>query len=153
MAFMIGKHLKFIDSFQFMSSSLAQLVDNLPRTDFKYVTEYFGDQATLMIRKGVYPYDYMGSFERLEEMSLPLKSNFYSKLNDEHISDDDYKHAQEVWRAFNMTNMGDYHDLYLTFDVLLLADVFESFRKTCLQHYQLDPPHYFTSPGLAWDLC
>ena len=131
MAFLIGKHLKFIDSFQFMASSLAELVDNLPRGNFRYTKEHFGDKLDLMIRKGVYPYDYMNSFERFSEKELPTKEKFYSRLNDENITDDDYKHAQNVWETFNLTNLGDYHDLYLTSDVLLLTDVFESFRETC----------------------
>ena len=72
-------------------------------------------------------------------------------MNNEHISDEQYKHAQNVWDTFNLKTMGDYHDLYLQSDILLLADVFENFRKTCLQYYKLDPCHYFTSPGLSWD--
>ena len=72
-------------------------------------------------------------------------------MNNENISDKDYQHAQTVWNTFKLRNMGDYHDLYLKSDILLLADVFENFRKTCLQYYKLDPCHYFTSPGLSWD--
>ena len=72
-------------------------------------------------------------------------------MNDKHILDEDYKHAQNVWKTFNLNNMGDYHNLYLSSDVLLLTDVFENFRKTCLEYYKLDPCHYFTSPGLSWD--
>ena len=72
-------------------------------------------------------------------------------MNDETISEADYKHAQTVWKKFDLENMGDYHDLYLKADVLLLADVFENFRKTCIQYYKLDPCQYFTSAGLSWD--
>ena len=82
---------------------------------------------------------------------LPKKEEFYSILNNENISDKDYKHAQIIWNTFNLKTMGDYHNLYLKSDVLLLTDVFENFRKTCLQYYKLDPCHYFTSPGLSWD--
>ena len=103
-----------------------------------------------MVRKGVYPYDYMDSFDKFNE-KLPSKEEFYSLLNDEHISNEDYEHAQNVWNTFSLKNMGDYHNLYLGSDVLLLADVFENFRKTCLEYYKLDPCHYFTSPGLSWD--
>ena len=74
-------------------------------------------------------------------------------MNDEDISDEDYQHALNVWNTFNCQTIRDYHDLYLKSDVLLLADVFENFRKTCLKHYNLDPAHYYTSPGLAWDAC
>ena len=152
MTFMLGNHLNFIDSFQFMSSSLDKLVSNLPKDDLKYTSQTFkGRRLELMTRKGVYPYDYMDSFEKFDQKKLPTKDQFYSILNDQHISDEDYKHSQTVWKAFKIKSLGEYHDLYLGSDVLLLADVFESFRRTCLEYYQLDPAHYFTSPGLSWD--
>ena len=150
-AFMLGNHLTFIDSFQFMSSSLEKLVGNLPKESFKYTSEVFkGNNLDMMIRKGVYPYDYMDSFDKFNEQ-LPPKEEFYNILNNEHISNEDYKHAQKVWKTLKCKTMGDYHDLYLQSDILLLADVFENFRKTCLEYYKLDPCHYFTSPGLSWD--
>ena len=152
MAFMLGDHLVFLDSFQFMSSSLDKLVSNLPKEDLKYTSQAFkGRRLELMMRKGVYPYDFMDSFEKFNQKELPTKEDFYSILNDQHISDEDYQHAKKVWNVFKCKNMGQYHDLYLGSDVLLLADVFESFRRTCLQYYKLDPCHYFTSPGLSWD--
>ena len=151
MAFMLGNHLTFIDSFQFMSSGLDKLVSNIPREAFKYTSKQFkGKKLDLMVRKGVYPYDYMDSYSKFNE-KLPSKEDFYSILNDTHISDDEYKHAQNVWEVFKLNNMGEYHDLYLKSDILLLADVFENFRRTCLEYYKLDPCHYFTSPGLSWD--
>ena len=100
-----------------------------------------------------YPYDYVSSIEKFSETQLPPKEEFYSKLNDEDITDDDYQHAIKVWNTFTCQTIKDYHDLYLKSDVLLLADVFENFRSTCLKHYNLDPAHYFTSPGLSWDAC
>ena len=152
MAFMLGNHLIFLDSFQFMSSSLDNLIKNLPDNAFKYTQQEFQDeQLNLMKQKGIYPYDYMDSFDRFNETQLPKKQDFYSILNNDHISDEHYKHAQNVWDTFNLKTMGDYHDLYLKSDILLLADVFENFRKTCLQYYKLDPCHYFSSPGLSWD--
>ena len=151
MAFMLGNNLTFLDSFQFMSSSLEKLVSNLPRESFKYTSQIFkGKKLDLMSKKGVYPYDYMDSFDKFNK-SVPTKEEFYSILNNEHISDKEYQHAQDVWDTFSLKNMGDYHDLYLKSDILLLADVFQNFRKTCLQYYKLDPCHYFTSPGLSWD--
>ena len=150
-AFMLGNHLTFIDSFQFMSSSLDKLVSNLPKEALIYTSQKFkGKELDLMSQKGVYPYDFMDSFDKFNE-KLPPKEEFYSILNDEDITDDQYKHAQNVWNTFNLKNMGEYHDVYLKSDILLLADVFEHFRKTCLQYYKLDPCHYFTSPGLSWD--
>jgi len=151
-AFMLGHNLVFIDSFRFMSSSLDKLVSNLPKESLKYTSEVFkGKALDLMSKKGIYPYDYMDSFERFNETKLPTKDEFYSIPNDQHVFDDDYKHAKRVWKGFQLKNMGEYHDLYLMSDILLLADVFENFRKTCLEYYKLDPCHYFTSPGLSWD--
>ena len=151
MAFMLGNHLTFIDSFQFMSSSLDRLVSNLPKESLKHTSKVFqGEKLDLMSQKGVYPYDYMDSFNKFNE-KLSAKEEFYSLLNNENISDEDYEHAENVWNTFELENMGDYHDLYMKSDVLLLADVFENFRKTCLEYYKLDPCHYFTSPGLSCD--
>ena len=144
MSFRQGKHLHFIYSFQFMSQSLDKLSSNLPEDQFIYTREVFNEQFNLMRKKGVYPYDYMDSYSRFDETSLPKREDFYSQLYDEDISEDDYKHAQKVWDAFKIRNLGEYHDLYLKTDVLLLADVFENFRETCLLHYRLDPCHYMS---------
>ena len=152
LAFMLGYNLVFIDSFQFMSSSLSNLVNNLPNEAFKYIGEEFQDeQLSLMKKKGVYPYDYMDSFKKFEDNRLPKKEDFFSLMNNEHITDEEYQHAQNVWKKFGLSLMGEYHDLYLKSDILLLADVFENFRKACQQYYELDPAHYFTTPGLSWD--
>ena len=152
MAFMLGKHLTFLDSFQFMSSSLDKLVSNLPAEALKYTNKIFQkEKFKLMTRKGIYPYDYMDSFEKFNKTELPTKEEFYSILNNENITNDDYCHAEKVWNTFQLKKMGEYHNLYLKSDILLLSDVFENFRKTCLQYYKLDPCHYFTSPGLSWD--
>ena len=145
--------IRFIDSFKFLQTSLANLVGNLQPDDFHNTKEIFKENIDLLTRKGVYPYDYVSSIEKLAETQLPPKEEFYSKLNDENITDDDYQHAIKVWNTFKCQTIKDYHDLYLKSDVLLLADVFENFRSTCLKHYNLDPAHYFTSPGLAWDAC
>ena len=104
----------------------------------------------LMLRKGVYPYEYMTSWDNFKETQLPSKDEFYSNLYMEGITDNDYKHAQNVWKTFNIADMGMYHDLYMNSDVLLLADVFENFRDSCLDIYKLDPTHFVTAPGLAW---
>ena len=96
-AFMLRNHLNFIDSFQFMSLSLDKLVSNLPKDDLKYTSkEFTGKKLSLMSQKGVYPYDFMDSFERLDQMELPTKDHFYSILNDQHITNDEYDHAKEV---------------------------------------------------------
>ena len=149
-SFSVGQ-LKFLDSFQFMASSLEKLVDATDKSDFILTQKEFRDQTELILRKGVYPYEYFDSMERFNETRLPSIDKFYSKLSDESISQKDYEHAQTVWQAFNCKTLGDYHDLYLKTDVLLLADVFQTFRKTCMGSYKLDPLHYYTAPGLSWD--
>ena len=124
-----------IDSFQFISFSLDKLVSNLPKEALKYTSEEFtGMKLSLMSQKGVYPYDPMDSFEKFDQTELPTKDQFYTVLNDQHITNDEYNHAKKVWKVFSIMTMGEYHDLYLKSDVLLLADVFESFRKTCMQY-------------------
>ena len=129
-----------------------KLVGNLQKDQFTNLSSiYEGEQLALLMRKGVYPYNYVDSLERLSETQLPPKEAFYSKLNKEHISDEDYKHAQKVWKTFKCQIMKDYHDLYLKSDVLLLTDVFETFRDVCLKNYELNPAWYYTVPGLAWD--
>ena len=103
----------------------------------------------LLTRKGVYPYEYMSSWDKFKEFLPPMKA-FYSKLNMSKISEDDYQHAQSLWKEFRIHNLGDYHDLNLRTDVVLLVNVFEAFRDICLEHYSLDPAHFYMAPGLAW---
>ena len=91
--------------------------------------------------------------KKIEKESLPDKEHFYSELNKEHISDEDYAHAHEVWNTFNIRNLGEYHDLYVQLDTALLADVLESFRDKCFEIYKLDPAYFLTAPGLAWRPC
>ena len=107
----------------------------------------------LLQRKGVYPYEYMNSWEKFNETSLPSKEDFYSHLNMENIDDIDYRHGNNVYKSFKLENLGDYHDLYVKSDTLLLADVFENFRDVCLKEYELDPAHFVSLPGLAWQAC
>ena len=151
-SFSLGQ-LRFIDSAQFLPTPLDKLVAANPPETFQITAQYEPNQQRreLLLRKGVYPYEYMDSLERFADTQLPPKGSFYSKLTGEHISDKDYAHAQNVWEVFDCQSMGDYCDLYCRTDVLLLADVFETFRKTYMKHYSLDPAHYYTSPGLSWD--
>ena len=144
--------LRFIDSFRFMASSLDSLARNLTDEECKNLRWFYKekDAFKLMRRKGVYPYEYMDNWEKFEEVKLPDKEAFYSKLNMTGISDKDYEHAQQVWNSMIEKTLGSYHDVYLNTDVLLLADIFENFRDTCLKHYNLDPAHFYTAPGLAW---
>ena len=147
--------LRFIDSIKFMSSSLDSLVNNLSSGGNKFFSfdEYNEHQHKLQIRKGIYPYEYMDSWDRFEETNLPPKDSFYSALSMSGVSETDYEHARKVWREFGINNMGEYHDLYLKTDVILLANVFEAFRNVCLNNYGLDLAHFYTAPRLAWKAC
>ena len=148
-------NLRFIDSFIFMSSSLDSLVNNSARGGHKFwgFEKYSNSQRDLLIKKGIYPYEYMHNWNRFNESKLPDKAKFYSKLNMNEVSDKDYEHVRKVWKEFEIKNMGEYHDLYLLTDTILLANVFESFRNVCMENYGLDPGHFYTAPGLAWKAC
>ena len=145
--------LRFIDSIKFMSSSLDSLVNNLARGGLWGFENYNCHKCKLLIQKGIYPYEYMDSWDKFEETSLPRIEKFYSNLNMSGVSDADYEHACSVWREFKIRNIGEYHDLYLRTEVILLANVFESFGRVCLENYGLDPSHLYTAPGLAWKAC
>ena len=147
--FSIGS-LHFIDSLNFLQGSLDSLVSATPKESLK-ITSTISNGSELLYKKGIYPYEYMDSWERFSETRLPDKDKFYSKLSDEHITAEEYAHAQKVWQAFECQKLGDYHDLYVKTDVALLADVFENFRNLCQEQCGLDPAHYYTSTGLSWD--
>ena len=159
MAYFLNKNLVFIDSMQFINSSLDKLVKNLSDKDFKYLIEELGSEnLELLKQKGAYPYEYMNSFERFNEEKLPVKKCFYSstkdgkigEISDGHIDVNDYLTCKKTWDKFEMKNMGDYHDHYFKNDALLLAGVFDKFIDTCLKYYGLDLCHYFSAPGLSY---
>ena len=130
------------------AKSVNDLIEKFPRM-YKFCD---GDlnKFVLLLRKDVYPYEYMDSWERFNETSLPPKKSFYSELNLEDISDKDYLHAQKVWDVFEIRNLGEYHDLCVQTDTSLLADVYENFRNMCHEKYELDPSHFLSGLGLAW---
>ena len=103
-----------------------------------------------MIQKGAYPYEYPNGWKKFEETSLPPTNAFYSRLSMKVISGQDYEHAQQVWNTMEKKTLSCYHDRYLKTDILMLADVFEIFRNTCLRNYKLDLPHFYTAPRLEW---
>ena len=107
----------------------------------------------LLLRKGAYPYEYMDSWERFDETSLPDKKAFYSELYLEDITDKGYAHAQKVFEELKLKNLGDYHDLYVQSDTLLLVDGFETLKNKCIEIHELDPAHLLSAPGLAWQAC
>ncbi|XP_031355166.1 uncharacterized protein LOC116179510 [Photinus pyralis] len=145
---------RFVDSYRFMSESLDNLASYLKFDDFKILRSTLShlndEQLKLLTKKGVYPYEYMCSWDKFMEKDLPEKTKFYSKLKQSHISDQEYSHARNVWRKFDIQNLGQYSDLYLMSDVLLLADVFTNFREKCITTHKLDPAFFFTAPGYTW---
>ncbi|KAL4091521.1 hypothetical protein QTP88_026196 [Uroleucon formosanum] len=147
--------VRFVDTCRFMASSLAHLAENLSSANFdkfREVAKVFApSEMSLVTRKGVYPYEYTDSWDKLSGTSLPDKFQFYSALTETHVSDKDYDHAIRVWNHFGCATLGAYSDLYLKVDVLLSADVFENFRDICMTTYHLDPAHYYTSPGFSFD--
>ena len=149
--FVVKHEIRFLDSFKFTLAGLSSLVENLPKEELKETARFFGERSELVSQKGVYPYEFMDGFGKFEKKQLPKKAAFFSRLNQEKVTDENYQRAQKVWEEFSIENMGEFHDLYLKTDVLLLADVMESFRKLCEKNYELDPAHFFTTPGLAWD--
>ena len=142
-------NLRFIDSFGFMASSLSQLVVDLKQSGldkFKNVLQEFGSDAELMTRKGIYPYSFINGYDKFDVDPLTLTiSDFRNNLTGEDISDCGYAFYREVCKKFNIKTMGEYHDLHLKSDVLLLSDVFGSFRETCFEYYKLDPAHYYSA--------
>ena len=161
------------DSFSFITASLDKLVsmtkyDNTDEQDrskwilrdnwqsnFRYSSKHdiikTEKSLDLLTEKGVYPYDYMNAFDKFNEEQLPSKEQLYSRLSEEDITNDDYKKAKQIWKHFGIKSMGEYHDLYLKTDVLLLTEVLENFRDMCLSYYGLDPVYYYTLPNFAFD--
>jgi hypothetical protein len=148
----IMRNLRFIDSYKFMPASLESLLKNL-KTHPHLSRIYQGEQLQLLLKKGVYRYEWVDSVERFNETQLPPKEAFYSQLNGAGLSDEEYEHARKVWEAFNCKTLRDCHNLYNIVDVLQLADIFESFRDVCMKNYKLDPTWYYAAPGLACDAC
>ena len=152
-------YLRFIDSVQFLKASLDTLVTNLTKACNNYelfthtrrhTVRYTSDYA-LLCAKGIFPYEWFTSLEKLENVTaLPPRKDFFSKLHDEGITRDEYRHAKKVWKKCKCEKFKDYHDLYMLCDVLLLADVFESFRDMGMTNYGLDPSHFLTLPSFAF---
>ena len=131
--------------------SYAALIENFPNT-YQLCNKDINKFA-LLLRKGAYPYEYMDCWEKIKEESFPDKESFYSELNNEHVTDEDYEYAQKVWSTFSIKNLEEYHDLYVQSDTALLADVFESFKDKCIEIYDPDPADFLSAPGLAWQAC
>ena len=151
-----------------MQDSLSNLVDNLSELKIKeidndvLIKRFYNtyllnkkdiNKFKLLLRKGVYPYEYMDSWKEFNETELSSKDKFYSTLNLEDISAHDYAHAIDVWNTFNINNLGEYYDLYVKLDTTLLADVFENVRNKSIKTDKLDPAYFLTTPGLSCWAC
>ncbi len=161
-------NMKFIDSFQFLADSLESLTVNMLKdgsrnfvylkSEFDSICARFSVEPTLarfelLLKKGQYPYEYMDSFQRFSEITLPPIEKFFSKLTNSSITAAEYAHAQLVWESFNIQTLQDYHDLYLITDVMLLTDIFQRFRNVAMVDCPLDPIHYVSLPGYSLDAC
>ena len=143
--------LRFLDSFRFLSSSLENLASSLKEAEFAETKKAFQySNVDLILKKAIFPYEYLSSFEKLNESQLPSKEYFYSSISNSHISDEEYAHANNIWNRFNIKSLGEYSDIYLKIDVFLLTDIIEKFRNVCLSMYGLDPAHFYTLPGFSW---
>ncbi|XP_041350453.1 uncharacterized protein LOC121369418 [Gigantopelta aegis] len=148
--------LRFLDSYKFLNTSLQTLATNLKsrgRDQFRYLRGHFPDHVDLLTRKLPYFYEYVDSFEKLEETVFPTRDEFYSSLTEETVTEEDYLFARGIWDTFHCRSVRDFMELYVSVDTLILTDVMEAFRSMCLQYYQLDPLHYYTLPGMAMDAC
>lgn len=145
---------RFIDTYRFMSEPLSALAKLLPSSEKHMLRQQFAgvipENLELLQRKGIFPYDYMDSEEKLID-PLPVREEFYNKLTEDGISEEDYEHAKKVFDAFHCWSMRDYAQLYLKLDVLILADVFEYFRKTMSALYGLDAAQYVTLASFSFD--
>ncbi|VDO11952.1 unnamed protein product [Brugia timori] len=146
--------LRFIDTYRFLSESLKNLTGLLTTNEFHHVDKYFNNEelSKLAKQKSFYPYEYVSSIEKFTEDKLPDKEAFKNSATGSELSDKDYEFAQMVWNTFECKNLGDYTKIYCIIDVLLLCDIFCSFRKMCLNNYKLDPAKYITLPGYAFDV-
>ena len=161
----IKYRIRISDSCRFMQDSLSNLVDNISELKIKeidndvLIKRFYNtyqlskndiNKFKLLLRKGIYPYEYMDSWKRFNETELPSKDKFYSTLN---LEDIDYAHVINVWNTFNINNLGEYHDLYVKLDTALLVDILENFRNKSIEIDELDPAYFLTTPGLTWWTC
>ncbi|XP_064467558.1 uncharacterized protein LOC135378445 [Ornithodoros turicata] len=145
---------RFIDSLSFLNASLDTLTKNLcdkGESNFRCLRQFFAeeDYFRLVVRKGVFCYNYVTSFERYDEPCLPSRDQFFNQLNGSEVSEEDYRHAQNVFEKFQLKSLGEYSDLYLLTDALLLADVFQNFRIWALETHKIEPLHFVSLPGLS----
>ena len=151
------EEIRFLDSYKFMLSSLDTLARNLPKDKFVYLDSHFSahpeEEKDLLRQNGFFPYSYIDSFEKYNEPELPPRHLWTNKLqgNEITVSQADWEHAKNVYSKFNCSNIGEYSDLYLTCDTLILACVFEHFLKVCFETYAVDCAQYYTANNLSGD--
>ena len=150
---LLYEEFRFLDSFRFLSGSLETLATTLETKDYIQLCKHFPKHAEILQKKGVFPYSYLDSFEKLFEESLHYYGDqWINSLSGQiEVSEEDVQHADKVWNIIGCKNFGDYLMLYLKTDVILLADVFEKCRRLFHQVYGLDPCHYYSAPNISWD--
>ena len=149
------EEMRFLDSYRFLPSSLNNFVNSMNENDFRILDHHFKkpDESNLLKKKGFYPYSYIDCYQKFEEKQLPVYGpNWFNTLSGKiNVNTSDLANANNVWKKFRCENIADYHDIYLKSDVLLLADIFESFRNLFKKNFDLDPCHYYNSPNISWD--
>ena len=140
----------FKDSYLFLNKSLDYLTKTIDDNDRISLKQEFGKNYQLLTKKGIYPYDYFDNTKKYNEQKLPDKKEFFNKINNKDISDEDYNHAKNVFEKFNCKNLLDYSILYLKTDICHLSDIFQKFSKFAYETYELDPRHSYTLPGFSW---
>ena len=141
----------FKDSYLFLNKSLDYLTKTIDDIDRISLKQEFGEENyQLLTKKGIYPYDYFDNTKKYNEQKLPNKEEFFNKINNKNISDEDYNHAKNVFEKFECENLLDYSILYLKTDICHLADVFQKFSKFAYETYEIDPRHSYTLPGFSW---
>ena len=147
--------LRFLDSMKFFQDSLEKVAESLSPEDFNLTRKHMSndeEKVQLLTKKGIYPYDYIDSFDKFNETDLPSKDKFFSRLRKSGITEEEYQRAKLIWNKFNCKNLGEYSDLYCLSDTLILADCFEKFRKFFLENHEIDPCHSYSTPGLTWEV-
>ena len=144
--------LRFLDSYRFMPNSLDNISKSLKQEDMHTLQKFFENDVdfSLVKQKGIYPYEYIDSLEKMQDVKLPSIDKFYSTLRQTGITEKDYDHAINVWNHFKCSTFLEYHELYLKIDILLLVDAFEKYREFFLGNYDIDPCYCYSAPGLSW---
>ena len=141
----------FKDSYLFLDKSLDYLTGTINDNDRISLKQEFGENYQLLTKKGIYPYDYFNNTKKYNEQKLPNKKEFFDKINNKNISDEDYTHAKNVFEKFEYKNLLDYSILYLKTDLCHISYVFQKFTKFAYETYELDPRRSYTLPGFSWE--